>query len=98
MVTEGEPWANPGRLGQYEACLGWYEDDKKHAAARATIGVPCLVLAFEHDIDSPPARARAAAAEIPGALYVEVEGASHLGPYSHPEAVTDVLTEFFATQ
>src|SRR5262249_10947478 len=55
MVTDGEPWANPGRLGQYEACLDWYEHDEEHARARAEIGVPCLVMAFEHDIDSPPA-------------------------------------------
>ena len=98
MVTEGEPWTNPGRLGQYEACLGWYDDDEKHAAARATIGVPCLVMAFEHDIDSPPPRARVAAAQIPAAQFVEIIGASHLGPYTHPEAVTDQLTEFFASQ
>jgi pimeloyl-ACP methyl ester carboxylesterase len=45
--------AEPGRLGQYEAALAWSTDP-----ARTTrwpeIAVPCLVLAFEHDVDSPP--------------------------------------------
>jgi len=58
--------------------------------------VPCLVLAFEHDIDSPPPRAREAAATIPGASYTEISGASHLAPFTHPNAVADALIQFLA--
>ena len=47
------------------------------------IRVPCLVLGFEHDVDSPPVRAREAAAQIPGARFVEIAAASHLGPMTH---------------
>ena len=58
-------WPNPGRLGQYEAALAWSTDP-----ARTTrwpeVRVPCLVLAFEHDVDSPPRYAREAAEIIPG--------------------------------
>ena len=50
---------------------------------------PCLVLAFEHDVDSPPARARQAAGQIPGARFVEVPGASHLGVFTHADAVSE---------
>ena len=60
------------------------------------ISVPCLVLAFEHDIDSPPAHARAAAARIPGARYAEIPGASHLGIFTHAGAVATELIDFFA--
>ena len=61
------------------------------------ITVPCLVLAFEHDIDSPPARAREAAALIPGARYAEIPDSSHLGIFTHADAVAAVLVDFFAS-
>jgi len=59
-----------------------------------TCEVPCLVIAFEHDVDSPPARAREAAAELPDAMYVEIAGASHLGPFTHGGAMCDALVPF----
>jgi pimeloyl-ACP methyl ester carboxylesterase len=52
-------------------------------------------MAYEHDVDSPPAHARAAAARIPGARYVEIADCSHLAPFTHAGAVADVLLEFF---
>jgi pimeloyl-ACP methyl ester carboxylesterase len=55
------------------------------------------VLAFEHDVDSPPSRSREAAATIPGALFTEVAGASHLGVFTHGGAVAGTLVDFFAT-
>ena len=77
-------WPNPGRLGQYEAALAWSTDP-----ARTTrwpeISVPCLVLAFEHDVDSPPDKARQAAATIPGCEYREIAGAGHIGIVTHAE-------------
>ncbi len=97
-VLEGQPaWPNPGRLGQYEACLAWSADHVR-TEAWSTISVPCLVLAFEHDVDSPPARARQAASRIPGAQYVEIAGASHLGIFTHGPEVGRALIEFFSTR
>ena len=55
-----------------------------------------LVLAFEHDIDSPPAHARAAAAQIPDARYAEIPNSSHLGVFTHVDAVARELVDFFA--
>lgn len=95
MIGDLPPWANPGRLGQYEACLAW-STDRERTRAWGGITVPCLVLAFEHDIDSPPARAREAAAAIPGARFAEIAGASHLGVFTHGPAVAEVLLDFFA--
>ncbi|MGD0311104.1 MAG: alpha/beta fold hydrolase [Acidimicrobiales bacterium] len=95
-VLEDQPaWPNPGRLGQYEACLAW-SADRVRTEAWSTIPVPCLIMAFEHDIDSPPARARQAAARIPGARYVEIAGASHLGIFTHGPEVGSALVEFFS--
>jgi thioesterase CepJ len=96
LIGDQEPWPNPGRLGQYEACLQW-STDPGHGAAWPTITVPCLVMAFEHDIDSPPAEARKAAAMIPNARYVEIDDASHLAPFTHGPAVGALLVDFFAT-
>jgi pimeloyl-ACP methyl ester carboxylesterase len=95
LIGDLEPWPNPGRLGQYEAALAW-SNDVERAKRWPSLSVPCLVLAFEHDIDSPPARAREAASMIPGAEYVEIAGASHLGIFTHVEAVAAAVTDFLA--
>jgi pimeloyl-ACP methyl ester carboxylesterase len=94
-LMEDQPvWPNPGRLGQYEAALAWSTDP-----ARTTrwpeVRVPCLVLAFEHDVDSPPRYARQAAETIPGCAYREVAGAGHLGILTDAEEVARHLVEFF---
>jgi thioesterase CepJ len=96
LIGEARAWPNPGRLGQYEACLAWSLDETR-TAAWPSIRVPCLVLAFEHDIDSPPDRAREAAAVIPGARFAEIRGASHLAPFTHPGEVSAALIDFFAS-
>ncbi len=95
LIADLPPWPNPGRLGQYEACLAW-SLDLERTRAWPEISVPCLVLAFEEDVDSPPARAREAAAAIPGARYEEIPEASHLGIFTHGPAVGAVLADFFS--
>jgi pimeloyl-ACP methyl ester carboxylesterase len=95
MIGDLEVWPNPGRLGQYEAALAWSTDPAR-TTAWPSISVPCLVMAFEYDIDSPPALARLAAAVIPEASYVEIAGASHLGFFTHVEPVAAALVEWFA--
>ncbi len=93
LLDGAELWTNPGRQGQLEAALDW-SCDPKRTARWPDFEVPCLVLSFEHDIDSPPARARSAA-EVIGAEFVEVAGASHLGPLTHAEEVGRKLADFF---
>ena len=94
FTGDQEPWPNPGRLGQYEACWAWSTDPNR-GAAWPTIAVPCLIMAYEHDVDSPPARAREAAAIIPNARYEEIADTSHLAPFSHGAAVGAALVDFF---
>ncbi len=96
LIGDAPAWPNPGRLGQYEACLAWSSSGDRTAEWQS-IRVPCLVVAFEHDVDSPPRRAREAAALIPGARYAEIPDASHLGPFTHPVPVADELIDFLAT-
>jgi pimeloyl-ACP methyl ester carboxylesterase len=88
-------WPNPGRLGQYEAALAW-STDRARATRWSEVSVPCLVLAFEHDVDSPPAGARQAAAQIPGCEYREIMGSGHIGIITHADEVAAHLVEFFA--
>jgi pimeloyl-ACP methyl ester carboxylesterase len=94
MMGDLPVWPNPGRLGQYEAALAWSTD-----SARTTrwpeVRVPCLVLAFEHDVDSPPRDARQAAETIPGCQYREVSNAGHIGILTHPDEVAALLIAFF---
>ncbi len=95
MIGDLPEWPNPGRLGQYEACLAW-SNDLRRTEAWSTISVPCLVLAFEHDVDSPPRRSEEAAAAIRGARFAEISGASHLGVFTHGQAVGEIMIDFFS--
>ncbi|MGH9207033.1 MAG: alpha/beta fold hydrolase [Acidimicrobiales bacterium] len=97
LIADLPPWPNPGREGQYSACLSW-SLDLERTRAWPSIAVPCLVLSFEHDIDSPPARAKEAASRSPGAQFVQIQGASHLGPMTHTEEVAQALVRFWAEQ
>ncbi len=56
---------------------------------------PCRVLAFEHDVDSPPREACEAAEAIAGCEYGEIGGAGHIGIVTHPEEVARLLVDFF---
>ena len=89
------PWPNPGRLGQYEAALAWSSDPVR-TTRWPEVAVPCLVLAFEHDVDSPPDKARQAAAAIPQCEYAEISGSGHIGIVTHADDVARHLIDFFA--
>lgn len=93
LIGDLDPWPNPGKLGQYEAALAWSLDTER-TGRWPRLTTPCLVLAFEHDVDSPPERAREAAAAIPGARFVRVEGASHLGVFTHAQEVAGHVVRF----
>jgi len=95
LISDVPVWPNPGRLGQYEAALAWSTHPSRTTRWRE-VRVPCLVLAFEHDIDSPPRYARMAADSIPGCTYREVAGSGHRGIMTHVGEVAGHLIEFFA--
>jgi len=95
FMRDQDVWPNPGRLGQYEAALAWSTDPARTTRWRE-VRVPCLVLAFEHDVDSPPRYARLAAETIPGCDYSEVADAGHIGIITHADQVARILIDFFA--
>ncbi len=95
MIGDLPSWPNPGRLGQYEAALAWSLDSER-TSRWPHLSMPCLVLAFEHDVDSPPQRASEAASKIPNARFVELAGASHLGVFTHSGAVAAEVVRFLA--
>jgi 3-oxoadipate enol-lactonase/4-carboxymuconolactone decarboxylase len=57
----------------------------------AKVAAPTLVLSGAEDLASPPPLGRALAEGIPGAEFVEVPGAAHLGNVERPAAVTDLI-------
>ncbi|MGO9342013.1 MAG: alpha/beta fold hydrolase [Acidimicrobiales bacterium] len=93
LIGDLPPWPNPGRLGQYEAALAWSLDTER-TRRWPSIAAPCMVLSFEHDVDSPPANAREAASKIPDSEFVEIAGASHLGVFTHSKEVGDEVVRF----
>lgn len=95
LIADLPPWSNPGKLGQYEAALSW-STDRDRTKRWPEIKVPCMALSFEHDIDSPPARAREAVAQIPGCEFVEIAEASHLGVFTHSDQVGAVVSGFLS--
>ncbi len=96
FIGDLPPWPNPGRLGQYEAALAWSTDPVR-TTRWGEIRTPCLVLAFEHDVDSPPRYARLAAEAIAGCVYREIAGSGHIGIVTHADQVARHLIEFFST-
>ena len=57
----------------------------------ASVSVPTLLVAGREDPATPPAHLREIADAVPGAMLVEIPGASHLAPAQRPEAVLTAL-------
>jgi 3-oxoadipate enol-lactonase len=55
------------------------------------VTAPTLVISGAEDVATPPAMGRALADGIPGAEFVELAGAAHLGNVERPDAVTDLI-------
>jgi pimeloyl-ACP methyl ester carboxylesterase len=63
-------------------------------AALARIAVPCRVLGFEHDVLTPPDRAREVAELIPGCDYREIPRTGHGSFIERPQELTRLVLEF----
>lgn len=80
LVHRPSSWASPdGHHGQLAASQSWVLAGEPTAARLAAIDVPTLVMAYSEDLFFPPATSRAAAALIPDAQFVEIDGFAHGG-------------------
>ena len=93
LIEAGGPWANPGRLGQYQADLDWLRDTS-HLDRLRHITSPCLAMAFEHDCWFPPRVVREAARRMADCQYVELSGLGHGAPLLAPSEVDPVIAKF----
>lgn len=66
--------------------------------ALATIGVPTLCIAAEHDATSPPDVMQRMAQRIPAARYACLVNAGHLAPLEQAAAFHEVLIDFLRKQ
>lgn len=65
-------------------------------AALGRIRVPTLLLSGEKDTNAPAAMMAKTATFIPGARYVELAGAGHLGGLEQPHAFNTAITDFLS--
>ncbi len=77
-----------------DAVLGMRGFDGRSALPRLT--VPTLLLAGERDAEAPAAEMRWMAQQIPGARFVELEGAGHLAHVEQPDRFNDAVAAFLA--
>lgn len=62
----------------------------------AKIGVPTLCVVGDQDLATPPELVRDMANRIPGARFVEIEGAGHIPCVEQPEALVALVRNFVA--
>jgi thioesterase CepJ len=77
-------------LGLMQASAGYIIRPERVAAIRR----PCLVLAFEHDVLTPPHQGRELASMISGCRYSEIPSAGHAGLLEKPTEVNRAILEF----
>lgn len=64
--------------------------------ALAALAMPVLLVAGARDTVAPPELMKRLQAKIPGAHYVEIEGAGHLATIERPEAFNAALHDFLS--
>lgn len=83
-----------GRLGQSAAARDWLFDTER-PDRWPDMTVPALIVAFEHDLQFPPGRAREAAEAWPGASFLEIDGVAHgNGIFEAADTIGAALVEF----
>lgn len=105
LFPEGYPAEAPAIVAERRACLLAMDPQRFAATCRvlaatdlhgalADITNPTLVMVGERDVATPPADARALAAGIPGARYVEVPGAGHAPHIEAPAHFLETIATF----
>ncbi len=100
MLSAGDGgWSGPeGFKGQLAASQEWLNAGEPKPERLAEISVPILVMAFEHDLFFPPDQCRATSQLIPGAEFVQIDGAGHGGLFTGPSDSVAQITKFCVEQ
>lgn len=88
--------AEPSELSRRAGRAGAAYGDRLDALRE--VAVPCMVIAFSHDVNIPPVLNREVADAIPGCTYVEIAGAGHSGGVTHREQVREHVLPFLAAR
>jgi pimeloyl-ACP methyl ester carboxylesterase len=94
MYAGGSPTPEQRALSDRANRAGAAYCDRLDALRGVT--VPCMVIAFTHDVNIPPVLNREVADAIPGCVYVEIDGAGHSGGVTHRREVRDLVLPFLA--
>jgi pimeloyl-ACP methyl ester carboxylesterase len=89
----GSSSSGPSELGARANRAGAAYADRLDALRAVT--VPCMVVAFSHDVNIPPVLNREVADAIPDCRYVEIQGAGHSGGVTHRHEVRGHVLPFF---
>jgi pimeloyl-ACP methyl ester carboxylesterase len=88
-------WSHPdARLAQHHATWDWILD-AGGSRRWSDVTVPCLVMAFEHDLYFPPRVGREAAQGMPRGEFIEIAAAAHAGWFERAEVVNSEILSFF---
>ncbi|MBA5778850.1 3-oxoadipate enol-lactonase [Stappia sp. F7233] len=79
--------------GYLDLCAAIRDADLTDRARR--LDLPVLFICGSEDGSTPPELVKAAAELVPGARYLEIEGAGHLPCVESPDAVAAAITGFF---
>ena len=85
-----DPSPLSGRANRAGAAYGGRLDELRGVRA------PCMVIAFSHDVNIPPALNREVAGAIPDCTYVEIAGAGHAGGVTHRGEVRQHVLPFLS--
>lgn len=88
----GTPSAEQRELGGRAQRAGAAYGDRLQALRAVT--VPCMVVAFSHDVNIPPVLNREVADAIPDCEYVLIDGAGHSGGITHRVQVREHVIPF----
>jgi pimeloyl-ACP methyl ester carboxylesterase len=97
IVDEWAQRLNNHRAGLQKAVQGVIERQSLDAEL-PSISVPTLVAVGADDMATPPAKSRRIASRIPGAGLEAVPRSGHTISLEQPAVVSDLLSEFLATQ
>lgn len=92
MFTMWPTKVTPGLLAQIDVA-----PTTNRLPVYRSIAVPVLVIGFADDLMLPPYLGREVADAIPGARFLQIPDAGHLGFIERPNAVNAALLEFFGS-